>query len=127
MTLSSPNDAKFARLDTFDTFALPGECIESGESGWRMSVECIESGESGWRMSGECIESGESSWRMSGECIESGHNGENGHFGEYSNLPNWRIFGEYSNLTNSPASGHCLRFLHSPKMFEWESVKNQVS
>ncbi len=34
-----------------------GECIESGESGWRMSGECIESGESGWRMSGECIES----------------------------------------------------------------------
>jgi hypothetical protein len=59
-------------------------------------------------MSGECIESGESSWRMSGECIESGQNGENGHFGEYSNSPNWRIFGEYSNSTNSPASGHCL-------------------
>ncbi len=27
------------------------ECIESGETGWRMSVECIESGETGWRMS----------------------------------------------------------------------------
>ena len=48
------------------------ECIESGESGWRMSGECIESGESGWQMSGECIESGENGWRMSGECIESG-------------------------------------------------------
>jgi hypothetical protein len=71
-------------------------------------------------MSVECIESGESSWRMAGECIESGQNGENGHFGEYSNSPNWRIFGEYSNSTNwrifgeysnstnSPASGHCL-------------------
>ena len=34
-----------------------GKCIESGESGWRMSGECIESGESGWQMSGECIES----------------------------------------------------------------------
>jgi hypothetical protein len=45
---------------------------------------------------------------MSGECIESGQNGENGHFGEYSHSPNWRIFGEYSNSTNSPASGHCL-------------------
>ena len=41
-----------------------------------------------WRMSGECIESGEKGWRMSGECIESGQNGENGHFGEYSNSPN---------------------------------------
>jgi hypothetical protein len=59
-------------------------------------------------MSVECIESGESSWRMAGECIESGQNGGNGHFGEYSNSPNWRIFGEYSNSTNSPASGHCL-------------------
>ncbi len=37
-----------------------GECIESGEKGWRMSNECIESGEKGWRMSGECIESGQS-------------------------------------------------------------------
>jgi hypothetical protein len=45
---------------------------------------------------------------MAGECIESGQNGENGHFGEYSNSPNWQIFGEYSNSTNSPASGHCL-------------------
>ena len=36
--------------------------------------ECIESGESGWRMSGECIESGESGWRMSGECIKSDQN-----------------------------------------------------
>jgi hypothetical protein len=72
------------------------------------SIECIESGEKGWRMSVECIESGESSWRMAGECIESGQNGENGHFGEYSNLPNWQIFGEYSNSTNLPASGHCL-------------------
>jgi hypothetical protein len=73
-----------------------------------MSVECIKSGKKGWRMSGECIESGEKGWRMSGECIESGQNGGNGHFGEYSNSPNWRIFGEYSNSTNSPASGHCL-------------------
>ncbi len=47
--------------------------------------KCIESGESGWRMAGKCIESGESGWRMAGECIESGQNGENGHFGEYSN------------------------------------------
>jgi hypothetical protein len=111
MTLSSPNDAKFARLDTFntlDTFALPGECIESGEKGWRMSVECMESGEKGWRMSVECIESGESSWRMAGECIESDPFSKKEHFGEYSNSTNWRIFGEYSNLTNSPASGHCF-------------------
>jgi hypothetical protein len=64
------------------------ECVESGEKGWRMSGECIESGESGWRMSGECVESGQKGWRMSGECIESGQNGENGHFGEYSNSPN---------------------------------------
>jgi hypothetical protein len=47
------------------------ECIESGESGWRMLGECIESGETGWRMAGECIESGENGWRMAGECIES--------------------------------------------------------
>ncbi len=40
------------------------ECIESGETGWRMSGECIESGGTGWRMSGECIESGETGWRM---------------------------------------------------------------
>ncbi len=26
------------------------ECIESGETGWRMSGKCIESGETGWRM-----------------------------------------------------------------------------
>ena len=80
--------------------------------------ECIEFGESGWRMSVECIESGESSWRMAGECIESGQNGGNGHFGEYSNSPNWRIFGEYSNSTNSPASGHCLVlvFFHKKKI-----------
>jgi hypothetical protein len=43
-----------------------------------MSGECIESGESGWRMSGECVESGEKGWRMSGEFIESG-----------PNLPKW--------------------------------------
>ncbi len=36
--------------------------------------ECIESRESGWRMSGECIKSGESGWQMSGECIESDQN-----------------------------------------------------
>ena len=64
MTLSSPNDAKFARLDTFDTFALPGECIESGESGWRMSVECIESGKSGWRMWANVSSPG----KRAGEC-----------------------------------------------------------
>ena len=65
----------------------------------------------GWRMSGECIESGQKGWRMSGECIESGQTRQNGHFGEYSNSPNWRIFGEYSNSTNSPASGHCLQIM----------------
>jgi len=66
--------------------------------------ECIESGESGWRMAGECIQSGESGWRMAGECIESGQNGENGHFGKYSNS------------TNSPASGHCLVYLQDRKL-----------
>jgi hypothetical protein len=70
-------------------------------------------------MSVECIESGESSWRMAGECIESGQNGGNGHFGEYSNSPNWRIFGEYSNSTNSPASGHCL--VLGKNLNEWSS------
>jgi len=64
------------------------ECVESGQKGWRMSGECIESGQKGWRMSGECVESGQKGWRMSGECVESGQNGENGHFGEYSNSPN---------------------------------------
>jgi hypothetical protein len=112
MTLSSPNDAKFARLDTFDTFdtfALPGKCIESGEKGWRMSVECIESGEKGWRMSVECIEYGESSWRMVGECIESGQFSKMAILACTRICQNWQIFGEYSNSTNSPASGHCLR------------------
>jgi hypothetical protein len=49
---------------------------------------------------------------MAGECIESGQTRQNGHFGEYSNSPEWQIFGEYSNSTNSPASGHCLIKTH---------------
>jgi hypothetical protein len=40
------------------------ECIESGESGWRMSGECIESGESGWQMSGECINPTKTGWQL---------------------------------------------------------------
>jgi hypothetical protein len=51
-----------------------GECRRMYRVSNVSSVECIESGESGWRMSGECIESGESVWRMSGECIESDQN-----------------------------------------------------
>jgi hypothetical protein len=34
--------------------------------------KCIESGESGWRMSGECIESDQNRLANVGECIESG-------------------------------------------------------
>jgi hypothetical protein len=78
-------------------------------------------------MSVECIESGESSWRMAGECIESGQNGGNGHFGEYSNSPNWRIFGEYSNSTNSPASGHCLLNIRLCVNFYITGEKNCVT
>ena len=40
------------------------ECIESGESGWRMLVECIESGKSGWRMWANVSSPG----KRAGEC-----------------------------------------------------------
>jgi hypothetical protein len=63
-------------------------------------------------MSGECIESGENGWRMSGECIESGQFSKMAILASTRIRQNWRIFGEYSNLTNSPASGHCLTNTH---------------
>jgi hypothetical protein len=59
-------------------------------------------------MAGECIESGESGWRMAGECIESGQFSKKSILASTRIRQNWRSFGEYSNLTNSPASGHCL-------------------
>jgi hypothetical protein len=61
-------------------------------------------------MSGECIESGENGWRMLGKCIESGQFSKMAILASTRIRQNWRIFGEYSNLTNSPASGHCLVF-----------------
>ena len=87
---------------------MSGECIESGENGWRMSGECIESGETGWRMSGECIESGQSRLANVGECIESDLFSKMAILASTRIRQNWQIFGEYSNSTNSPASGHCL-------------------
>ena len=96
-----PTFAKFAKL----------AFRESGESSVNGLANVGESGEYSVNGLANVGESGESSVKglaNVGECMESGQNGGNGHFGEYSNSPNWQIFGEYSNSTNLPASGHCL-------------------
>ena len=74
--------------------------------------ECRSNVSSPGKVVGECLSNVSSPGKRVGECLANvsspGHTRQNGHFGEYSNSPNWRIFGEYSNSTNSPASGHCL-------------------
>jgi hypothetical protein len=52
-------------------------------------------------MLGECIESGENGWRMSGKCIESGQFSKMAILASTQIRQNWRIFGEYSNLPAS--------------------------
>ena len=85
--------------------------------------ECRSNVSSPGKVVGECLSNVSSPGKRVGECLANvsspGHTRQNGHFGEYSNSPNWRIFGEYSNSTNSPASGHCLLitplYLHTPE------------
>ena len=74
--------------------------------------ECRLNVSSPGKVVGECLANVSSPGKRVGECLANvsspGQTCQNGHFGEYSHSPNWRIFGEYSNSTNSPASGHCL-------------------
>jgi hypothetical protein len=108
MTLSSPNDAKFASIDKLDTFALPGECIESGE----VVGECRANVSSPGKVVGEWRANVSSPGKVVGEWRANVSSPAN-----FQKWPFWRVlefaktgksFGEYSKSTNSPASGHCL-------------------